>query len=241
MNSTTEAPVVGQLHLLFIRHGETQDNIDRILQGLRDTSLTDKGLREANFLAEKMRNQPIDAVYHSPLLRIVQTIEPILAGRTDIAIKADRNLTGQALGELEGRSYDSIDMSNPRSADGGPGVERFDDFVARLMKVLAAIVGKEAQLVGAQNRTVVIATHGVGITSIFKALEGSLSGHAPYPQVAIRGPDAYEVRWTDSDDVAEIVVNHPRDLLVKDSLLDWSALSGQPFYIERWGKKEKAV
>jgi broad specificity phosphatase PhoE len=231
----------GELILLFVRHGETQDNIDRILQGLRDTSLTNKGLREAEILAAKLQTQRIDAVYHSPLIRIVQTIKPILAGRSDIPVHADRNLTGQALGGLEGGSYDRVDMSNPRSADGRDGVELFDDFVRRLMKVLAEIVAVEARQVGQQDRTVLIATHGVGITSMFKALEASPSCEGFNPKVAVRGPNAYEVRWTDSDDVAKIVVARPRELSVSDGALNWSAISEQPFVIERWGKKEKAL
>ncbi|KIW80493.1 hypothetical protein Z517_07109 [Fonsecaea pedrosoi CBS 271.37] len=231
----------GKLHVLFIRHGETQDNIDRILQGLRDTRLTEKGHREAQVLADKLRGQHIDAVYHSPLLRIVQTIKPLLADRADVQVHADRDLTGQALGELEGGSYVSIDMGNPRSADGGPGVELFDDFVRRLKRVFARIVGAEAPLVGERDRTVVIATHGVGITSLFKTLESSPSCDGFNPKFATRGPNAFEVRWTDSDDVARLVVPQPAQLPIKDGVLDWSSLSGQPFLIEVWGKKEKAL
>ncbi|KAJ9602307.1 hypothetical protein H2200_013162 [Cladophialophora chaetospira] len=231
----------GQLHFLFVRHGETQDNIDRILQGLRDTSLTDKGLREAGVLAEKLQDQRVDAVYHSPLIRMVQTIQPILAHRSDVTVQADSDLTGQALGELEGGSYDTIDMSNPRSADGQPGVELFDDFVSRVKRSFSRTVGTESRRVGEQDRVVLIATHGVAITSLFKALEASPSCDGFNAKVAIRGPEAYEVRWTDSDDVAKLVVPRPAELPVSDGSLDWSALSGQPFLIERWGKKEKAL
>ena len=233
----------GQLHLLFVRHGETQDNIDRILQGLRDTSLTEKGHEEAQVLAQKLKDQPIDALYHSPLTRIVQTIQPILSDHPNIPVHADPDLKGQSLGELEGGSYDTIDMSNPRSADGQPGVELFDDFVRRLKRAFARIVGAEApKAVGRErDRTVVIATHGVGITSLFKTLEATPSCGGFNPRFATRGPNAFEVRWTDSDDVARLVVLRPADLLIEDRVLDWSAVSGEPFLIESWGKKEKAI
>ena len=62
-----------KLNLLFIRHGETQDNIDRILQGHRDTSLTTKGLEEAKVLAQNLESDKIDIIYndipddHTPL------------------------------------------------------------------------------------------------------------------------------------------------------------------------------
>ena len=240
--TTSSNQTHGQLHLLFVRHGETQDNIDRILQGLRDTSLTEKGHKEAQILAQKLKDQPIDALYHSPLTRIVQTIQPILSDHPDIPVFADSDLKGQSLGELEGGSYDTIDMSNPRSADGQPGVELFDDFVRRLKRVFARIVGAEApKAVGPRDRTVVIATHGVGITSLFKVLEATPSCGGFNPKFATRSANAFEVRWTDSDDVARLVVLRPADLPIEDGVLDWSAVSGEPFLIESWGKMEKAI
>jgi broad specificity phosphatase PhoE len=239
--TSSSRPKTGQLHLLFVRHGETQDNIDRVLQGHSDTSLTEKGHREAHVLAEKLRGQQIDVIYHSPLTRIVQTIQPILAAQPDVPVLADDDLMGQALGELEGGSYDTVDMSNPRSADGQPGVELFDDFVRRLKRAFARIVGTQAPLVGQEDRTVVVATHGVGITSLFKALEATPSCRGFNPKLATRGPEAFEVRWTDSDDVARLVVMKLAELPIKNGELDWSLISGQPFLIDRWGKKEKAI
>ena len=85
-----------------------------------------------------------------------------------------------------------------------------------------------------------VATHGVGITSIFKVLEGTLSCNRHNPKFASRGLGAFEVRWTDSDDVARLVVKQPKDLPVNDGILDWDRMSGEPFLIESWGKKEKA-
>ena len=239
--TSSSQPGNGKLHILFVRHGETQDNIDRVLQGWHDTSLTEKGLKESKVLAEKLRGQQVDAVYHSPLQRITQTIQPILADRPKIKVQSDKDLLGQGLGEMEGGSYDLVDMSNPRSADGGPGVETFDDFVNRVRRSFARIVGAEAPLVGQHDRTVMIATHGVGITSLFKALENTPSCSGFNPKLASRGPDAFEVRWTDSDDVARLVVQRPADLPIENGVLHYPSISGEPFLIEYWGKKEKAL
>lgn len=231
----------GQLKLLFVRHGETQDNIDRVLQGHRDTSLTEKGQKEAQILAKKLRALKVDAIYHSPLIRILQTIKPLLSDHPNARVHEDAELRGQLLGTLEGGSYDLIDMTNPRSADGRPGVELFDDFVRRIRRAFARIVGAEAPELGSNDRTVVIAMHGVNITSLFKALEDSPPCNGFNAQIAFRGPAAHEVRWTDSDDVAEIVVEQPAELPVGSGSLAWDDISGQPFRIVQWGKKEKAV
>lgn len=231
----------GKLNILFVRHGETQDNIDRMLQGHRDTDLTPKGHEQAKVLAKQFQGQHIDAIYHSPLKRITQTIQPILDQQPGVPTYADADLKGQYLGELEGGSYDSIDMNNPRSADGGPGVELFNHFVERLKRVFSRILGQEAPKVKDGDRTVVIATHGVGITSLFKTLENSPSCDGFNRKLAHRGPEAYEVRWTDSDDVAKIVVDRPDKIVVRDAGIDWDLMLDEPFLIEKWGKKETSL
>lgn len=132
-------------------------------------------------------------------------------------------------------------MSNPRSADNQPGVECFDDFVIRLKRAFARIVGTEALKVGPRDRTVVVATHGVGITSLFKTLESSQDYQGFNPVIARRGSQAFEVRWTDSDDVARLVVLRPGDLPIEEGVLSWERVEGEPFLIERWGKREKAI
>ena len=201
------------------------------MQGHRDTSLTDKGLQEAQVLAKNLDGQHIDVVYHSPLLRITQTIEPILKSRSVSNVYADGNLKGQGLGELEGLTYDKVDFGNPRDADVQPGVEKFDDFVQRLKDVTGRIIAIEAPKVGDKDRVVLVASHGVCITSIFKVLEDTAPCNGFAPPVAIRGPDAYEVRWTDSDDVAKMIVVEPSELPIVNDQLQWDKMDGKPFIV----------
>jgi broad specificity phosphatase PhoE len=238
----------GQLALLFVRHGETQDNIDRVLQGQRDTSLTENGHSDAILISQKLATTPIAAIYHSPLLRIRQTIQPLLDQRLPNPVPQypDPDLMGQRLGTLEGGSYDTVDLGNPRSADGRPGVEIFDDFVRRLKRALGLILAAEApQVTPAMSRIIVIATHGVGITALLMALEGILRPADGPPffahRLARRGPHAYAVRWPDSDDIAKVIVSRPGDLSIRDGALDWDNLEQDSFVIEAWGKKEKAL
>lgn len=234
--------MAGQLHILFVRHGETQDNIDKILQGWRDTSLTDNGHKDAQIVAEKLRHQQIESVYHSPLIRIQQTIQPILNDHPNVKAQSDPDLRGQGLGpKLEGGSYDLVDMGNPRSADVVQGVEKFNDFIARLRNFMARMIAVEAPLVREQTRTVVLGTHGVGITSIFKTLENTPDCDGFNPKLAERGPQAYEVRYPASQDVAKLVVAEPGKLPIREGMLEWEAIEGQPFLIEAWGRKEEAV
>ena len=146
------------------------------------------------------------------------------------------------MGELEGGGYHLVDMSNPRSANGKPGVELFDDFLKRLLRAMARIIGKEAPQVKDDDRAVVIATHGVCITSIFKCLEGTPHCEGFFShELAKRGPEAYEVRYPDSTDVAELVIEQPSRLPIKDGLLDWNAIDDTPIVIEKWGRKDSEL
>lgn len=230
-----------KLTLLFVRHGETQDNIDRVLQGWHDTPLTEKGIREARIMADQLKSEHIDALYHSPLQRMVQTVQPILDAHPNLPVYADPDLRGQGLGDLEGGSYDSVNLNDPRSADSNPTVEKFDDFVARLKRAMGRIIGQQAPLASSKSadRTVVVATHGVGTTSIFKTLESTPECHGLNPVLAVRGPKAFEVRVTDSDDVCRLVVEKPEELPVREGRLEWERIEGKPFLIEYWGKEEK--
>lgn len=142
---------------------------------------------------------------------------------------------------MQGRSYDEVDFGNPRDADVQPGVEKFDDFVQRLKDVTGRIIAAEAPKVGNEDRVVLVASHGVVITSIFKVLEDTAPCNGFAPPVAMRGPNAYEVRWTDSDDVAKMVVAEPGRLPIRNGALEWERIEGKPFLIEVWGKKEKAL
>lgn len=63
------------LKIYLIRHGQDQDNADGILNGRRDTSLTELGVRQANEIATKIKDagMAFDKIYSSPLERAYRT------------------------------------------------------------------------------------------------------------------------------------------------------------------------
>ena len=50
---------------ILTRHGETQWNVERRLQGHQDSPLTRRGLRQANLLAERLQHEQIDHIFSS--------------------------------------------------------------------------------------------------------------------------------------------------------------------------------
>lgn len=66
------------MQLIVIRHGQTDHNVGRILQGKRlDEPLNDVGRREAQALVSALANETIAALYSSPLRRAQETAEAV--------------------------------------------------------------------------------------------------------------------------------------------------------------------
>ena len=59
--------------LYLVRHGETEDNVNQIMQGQTQGRLTEHGVEQARELAERMRRKQIDAFFASDLQRSIDT------------------------------------------------------------------------------------------------------------------------------------------------------------------------
>ena len=63
--------------IYFVRHGETDYNIEQIIQGQLDIPLNQTGINQAKELAENIKDIKIDKIYCSPLRRTKTTAEII--------------------------------------------------------------------------------------------------------------------------------------------------------------------
>jgi broad specificity phosphatase PhoE len=61
--------------IFLVRHGMTAYNEEDILQGRIDLPLSDKGKKETESLSEKLKNEHLDIIFHSPLKRAIQTAQ----------------------------------------------------------------------------------------------------------------------------------------------------------------------
>lgn len=60
---------IPRIRILVVRHGETQQNVERIIQGQLDTDLNSRGRDQARRTAEALKDETIDEIYASPLRR----------------------------------------------------------------------------------------------------------------------------------------------------------------------------
>jgi broad specificity phosphatase PhoE len=68
--------------LYFIRHGEVEERYHRVFGGSRiDMALSPLGLQHGQAVADWLQADKLDAVYASPMLRVKQTMAPLLTGR----------------------------------------------------------------------------------------------------------------------------------------------------------------
>ena len=63
--------------LLLVRHGETVDNANRIMQGQTQGKLNDNGWRQAEEVAGKLASEKVDAIVSSDLKRSFDTASVI--------------------------------------------------------------------------------------------------------------------------------------------------------------------
>ena len=73
------------MKIYIVRHGQDQDNANGLLNGHRDTALTEIGLEQAKQIANKIQeaNLVFDKIYSSPLQRAYRTAE-IIANRLQL-------------------------------------------------------------------------------------------------------------------------------------------------------------
>jgi probable phosphoglycerate mutase len=89
------------LKLFITRHGETEWNVQKRMQGWKNSNLTERGVANAKALGESLKEIEFNRVYCSPLNRTRHTTELILNGR-DIEVVYEENLREIHLGEVEG-------------------------------------------------------------------------------------------------------------------------------------------
>ncbi len=86
----------------LVRHGQTDWNKKRIIQGQTDTTLNPEGEEQARIIAEKFKTLELDLAFSSDLLRAKRTAE-IIALEHQLAVQTTEQLRERRFGSLEGQ------------------------------------------------------------------------------------------------------------------------------------------
>lgn len=98
--------------LYFTRHGQTKWNLQKKMQGHKDSPLTEFGIRQAEWLRERLGNVDFDAIYSSSSPRAVSTAR-ILLGNRPIDISTLDSLKEINMGLWEGQNVKHIQQAYP--------------------------------------------------------------------------------------------------------------------------------
>ena len=99
--------------LFLIRHGLTEWNTKRKIQGTIDTHLNQEGIQQAIALSQRLVNlYPIDQIYASPSNRALKTAE-LINEKYKVNLQIDSDLLEIDFGNLANHSIDSLDIEQP--------------------------------------------------------------------------------------------------------------------------------
>ncbi|MDY7104716.1 MAG: histidine phosphatase family protein [Actinomycetota bacterium] len=138
--------------LIVVRHGRTEANATRRLQGRLDLPLDEVGIAQAAAVAARIG--PVDRVVTSPLLRARQTGDAFEAAERDVderIIEIDYGpLDGTPLTEVPSSVWESWRADPSWAPPGGESLTAVDERVHRALDDLAA---------DAAERDVVVVSH----------------------------------------------------------------------------------
>ena len=91
-------------HVVLIRHGESQWNLENRFTGWVDVPLSPRGEQEAREAGEKLRTFRFDHGFTSVLTRAIKTLEIVLdvIGQSGLPVERNQALNERMYGELQG-------------------------------------------------------------------------------------------------------------------------------------------
>ena len=98
------------MELYVVRHGETNENKTKMMQGNMDTLLNDTGRSQAFDVKNKLENTKIDLIISSPKSRALETAKIISGG--NIPIITDERLLSRDHGEFQGKTRYEVDLED---------------------------------------------------------------------------------------------------------------------------------
>ncbi|MDH3474544.1 MAG: histidine phosphatase family protein, partial [Rhodospirillales bacterium] len=131
----------GATPFYFLRHGETHESREGIVQGQTETELTAAGHQMAEAAGEALSNASLGSIYASPLKRAWKTAS-IVSVLTGVPIYALPGLMERHWGEFQGRR-----KAHRPSTPNPDTVETLEDFGHRVTKAMESIPGPSPVLV----------------------------------------------------------------------------------------------
>lgn len=178
----------------IVRHGQTDWNLHKRIQGSTDIPLNSTGRAEAAETGVRLRGRDWDLIVSSPLSRADETAR-IIAGELSLpAPKLIPELTERHHGEIEGLTFAE---RQERFPDGVavPGLESRQEVIDRVLPAFDQIARENP------GRRVLVVSHGGVIGTLLRhATRGTRPGH----NEMIANGSVHDFLWRDD----ELVLKH---------------------------------
>jgi len=136
--------------IFLFRHGETEWNRTHRFQGRSDVPLNQTGKDQGHALALALKDEPIMAIYSSPLTRALETARIIKMFHPSVSLFEEAGLIEMDLGQFDGMDagewreknadFRKAWQENPGSVT-MPGGESLSDVQARVVQAFNRITG----------------------------------------------------------------------------------------------------
>lgn len=153
------------MRLYLVRHGETIENLNGIIQGQAHGTLSAKGKEQIQRLAERLRNEEFDCIYCSDLARAKDTAIAIHKHHQKVQLLFVKELRERDFGPYEGKRCE--EMGLVRGKDWGhlpPEVES----TAALRKRCEAFI--KAVYNSRPDGTILFVSHGGTINALLSVI-----------------------------------------------------------------------
>ena len=163
------------IRFYFIRHGETDWNVQNRFQGIENIPLNETGIRQAQECGRglRMTGIPFDCIVSSPLERAYATAQTIAGYLGITGIYKDQGLIERNFGKLSGRKREEREQMLACGQD--LGMEEEEAVAQRMQQAMEAFCDKG-------YRHVVLVSHGASI----RALLGKYAKAGSEPTVAVQ-------------------------------------------------------
>lgn len=166
------------MKIYLIRHGETDQNKRKCLQGRSDIELNEYGRELAYKTAEGLKDVNFDIIFTSPLKRARETAE-IIRGNRNIPMICEELIQEISFGEYEGLCYGKEDYSipdknfmnffeKPQEYQIPPKGESFEEILRRTGGFLQGLMQKEEY----KDKTILLSTHGCALKALLANVRG---------------------------------------------------------------------
>ena len=177
------------------RHGQTEWNIEKRLQGHGNSPLTESGLRGAEELSKRLENINIERIYTSPIERAYKTAI-ILKGNKNIDVVKHEGLKEMNFGDFEGKITEDVMKENPdwninlimqgNLEMRAPNGETLAEVRERVSKAMDEIIKDN------EGKTILIVGHGITLKAIMnyfkdKDVNNEVMGQTTLTKVNVDG------------------------------------------------------